>query len=101
MVRTLAGVLEVSSYALQVLDIDSDLGFIHTLFTIEDLHGVRVEKQDNEVHIVFDGSKQKIDTSVFTMLSAWADQVAKLRSGEISKEQYDEWRYNYPKYDEA
>lgn len=30
------------------------------------------------------------------MLAVWAEQAQKYRSGEISKEQYDEWRYTYP-----
>ena len=54
LVKALAGVLEVSPLALRIPDIDSDLGFIHTLFTVEDLHGVRVETNENEVHIVVD-----------------------------------------------
>lgn len=33
------------------------------------------------------------------MLAAWAEQAEKYRSGEISKEQYDEWRYTYPEQD--
>ena len=56
LVKALANVLEVSPLALSIPDIDSNLGFIHTLFAVEDLHGVRVEQSDNEVHIVFDGS---------------------------------------------
>lgn len=40
----LAQVLDVSPQALSVPDIDSNLGFIHTLFAVEDLHGVRVKK---------------------------------------------------------
>ncbi len=99
LVKTLAGVLEVSPLALQIPDIDTDLGFIHTLFAVEDLHGVRVEKNGNEVHIVFDGLKPNINCSVFQMLSAWAEQADKFRNGEISKEQYDQWRYTYPEQD--
>ena len=87
LVKTLAGVLEVSPLALRIPDIDSELGFIHTLFAVEDLYGVRVEKNENE------------DRSVFQMLAAWAEQAEKYRSGEISKEQYDEWRYTYPEQD--
>lgn len=49
--------------------------------------------------IVFDGSKRTMDDSVFTMLSAWADQAEKYRNGEISKEQYDRWRYTFPAED--
>ena len=57
LVKALANVLEVSPLALSIPDIDSNLGFIHTLFAIEDIQGVRAEKQGDEVHIVFDGSK--------------------------------------------
>ena len=99
LVKALANVLEVSPLALSIPDIDSRLGFIHTLFAIEDIHGVRAEKQGDEVHIVFDGSKRTMDDSVFTMLSAWADQAEKYRNGEISKEQYDRWRYTFPAED--
>ncbi len=91
LVRSLSRVLDVSPLALKLPDIDSDLGFIHTFFAIEDMHGVRAEKQGDEVHIVFDGSKRTMDESIFKMLSAWADQAEKYRNGEISKEQYDEW----------
>ena len=35
------------------------------------------------------------------MLTAWAQQAEKLRNGEINREDYDKWRYNYPKYDET
>ncbi len=35
------------------------------------------------------------------MLAAWAEQAEKYRSGDISREQYDEWRYTYPKYDDS
>ena len=65
LVKALANVLEVSPLALNIPDIDSDLGFIHTLFAIEDIHGVRAEKQGDEVHIVFDGNKPNVNRSVF------------------------------------
>lgn len=35
------------------------------------------------------------------MLAAWAEQSEKYHNGDISREDYDKWRYNYPKYDEA
>jgi len=99
LMKALANVLEVSPLALSIPDIDSDLGFIHTFFAIEDIHGIRAEKQGDEVHIVFDGSKRTMNESVFKMLSAWADQAEKLRNGEISKEEYDRWRYTFPAED--
>ncbi len=97
--KTVAGVLNVSPLALTVPDIDTDLGFIHTLFTVEDLQGIRVEKTDSEVHLIFDGNRPSTNQNIFSMLTAWAEQAEKYRNGEITKEQYDEWRYNYPKFD--
>ena len=60
---------------------------------------MRAEKQGDEIHIVFDGSKPNTDRSVFQMLTAWAEQAEKYRNGEISKEQYDRWRYTFPAED--
>ena len=40
-----------------------------------------------------------MNESVFKKLSAWADQAEKLKSGEISKDQYDHWRYTFPAED--
>ena len=97
--NTLAQVFEVSPQALTVPDIDSDLGLMHTLFTLEDLYGMRVESVNGEIHLCFDKNKPTASKSVFPMLAAWAEQAEKYRNGEITKEQYDEWRYTYPKLD--
>lgn len=35
------------------------------------------------------------------MLTAWVEQAEKNHNGEINREDYDKWRYNYPKYDET
>lgn len=34
---------------------------------------------------------------MFDMFHAWQEQAEKLKSGEITQEEYDQWRYNYPK----
>lgn len=33
------------------------------------------------------------------MLCTWKEQADKLSSGEISKDEYDTWRYHYPEFD--
>ena len=35
------------------------------------------------------------------MFRSWREQAAKLEHGEISKEEYDRWRYKYPELDQA
>ena len=45
----LAQVLDVSPHALSVPDIDSYVGLMHTLFTLEDNYGLKVTEQDGEL----------------------------------------------------
>lgn len=97
----LAGVLGVSPLALSVPDIDSALGLIHTLFTLEDRYGLTVETGENGVSLRVDPRKGKDAAELSEMLTAWAQQAEKLRNGEINREDYDKLRYNYPKYDKA
>ena len=33
------------------------------------------------------------------MLTAWGEVAAKLKSGEITQEEYDRWHYRYPEFD--
>ncbi len=35
------------------------------------------------------------------MLAARAEQFEKYHNGDINRDEYDKWRYNYPKYDET
>lgn len=99
--ENLAGVLGVSPLALSVPDIDSYLGLMHTLFTLEDCYGLTVEKGENGVSMRVDPRKGKNAAELSEMLNAWAEQAEKYRNGDISREDYDKWRYNYPKYDET
>ena len=50
----LAEVLDVSPQALSVPDIDSYTGLMHTLFTLEDLYGLKVRELDGEVCLTVD-----------------------------------------------
>ena len=98
--ENLAGVLGVSPLALSVPDIDSYLGLMHTLFTLEDRYGLTLEKTENGVSMRVDPRKGKDDAELSKMLNAWAEQAEKYHNGDISRDEYDKWRYNYPKYDE-
>ena len=99
MTAALANILDVSPLALSVPDIDSDLGLMHTLFTLEDRYGLKVCQCDEEVHLRVDVSHGKDATELSRSLSAWREQAAKLEAGEITKEEYDRWRYRYPEFD--
>ena len=94
--NALAEVFEVSPQALTVPDIDSYIGLLHTLFAMEDIYGLYADEINGELCIRLDKSKGTTYLSIFDMISAWQSQRAKLASGKITKEQYDQWRYNYP-----
>ena len=98
--NSLAEVFGVSPLALSVPDIDSYLGLMHTLFTLEDRYGLTLEKTENGVSMRVDPRKGKDAAELSKMLNAWAEQAEKYHNGDISREDYDKWRYNYPKYDE-
>ena len=97
--KTLADFFEISTNALTVPDIDTDVGLMHTLFALEDIRGLTIGEIDGEICLRLDKSKGNAYIAMFEMLSAWAEQAKKLETGEITKEDYDHWRYNYPKCD--
>lgn len=94
--NTLAQVFEVSPQALTVPDIDSYNDLMHTLFTLEDLYGLKITELDGEVCLHLDKGKGTNYITMFEIFTAWKEQDEKLKNGEISKEEYDKWRYNYP-----
>lgn len=97
LINDIAATLNVSPQALSVPDIESYIGLMHTLFTLEDLYGLKISSIDGEVCLTLDKSKGTNYISLFEMFSAWQKEAEKLNSGEISKEEYDAWRYTYPK----
>ena len=99
--ESLAGALGVSPLALSVPDIDSYLGLMHTLFTLEDRYGLTVEIGENGASLRVDPRKGKDAAELSEMLTAWVEKAEKYRSGEINREDYDKWRYNYPQFDET
>ncbi len=93
----LAQALDVSPQALTVPDIDSYIGLMHTLFALEDLYSLKITQLDGEICLHLDKGVGANYITVFEMLADWHEQAEKLKNGEISKEEYDNWRYNYPK----
>ena len=96
LIEKLAEALEVSPRALAVPDIDNYIGLAHTLFTLEDRYGLKIGEIDGEVCLRLDKSKGMTYLNMLDILLAWQEQAAKLETGEITKADYDQWRYTYP-----
>ena len=97
--NALANALDVSPQALDVPDIDSYTGLMHTLFALEDIYGLKIGEIDGEVCLRLDKSKKMTYVEMLDMFMAWNDQAQKLAQGEITKDEYDRWRYRYPEFD--
>lgn len=82
-------------------DIDSYVGLMHTLFTLEDNYGLKISEMDGEVCLKVDVRKNKGAARLHEMLCSWQQAASMLEAGEISKEDYDKWRYKYPEFDKA
>lgn len=99
LVEQIAFVLEVSPMALTIPDIDTYIGLAHTFFTLEDIYGLKITEVDGEICLKPDQSKGRQAEEAAKIFSAWRQEAAKLESGEITKEEYDKWRYRYPEFD--
>mgnify|MGYP004639007849 FL=1 len=97
--KSLADALGVSPLALAVPNIDSYLGLIHTLFALEDRYGFHIADADGEVCLKVDVCKNKDAAQLYEILCVWKQVSTMLKAGKITREEYDRWRYYYPKYD--
>ena len=97
MVVDIATALDVCPQALTVPDIDNYIGLTHTLFALEDLYGIKINSIDGELCLTLDKSKGATYLSMFDIFHAWHEMAVKLKNNEITKEEYDAWRYNYPR----
>ena len=98
-VTSIASALEVRPEALDLPDIDSYVGLAHTLFALEDIYGFYPDSIEGELCIRLDKTRGNTYNHMFDILSAWQQEFAKNKNKEISKEEYDKWRYNYPEFD--
>ena len=98
LVKEMAQIFGVSPRAINVPNIDSYLGLMHTLFALEDMYGLKIGEIDGELCLRLDREHREYQ-HLFEPFHTWQQMAAKLESGEISQEEYDNWRYNYPELD--
>ena len=99
LVKEMAQIFDVDARAITVPDIDTYVGLMHTLFALEDMYGLKITNVEGKPYLRLDRSISAPGSSADEMLRAWMQQADKLKNGEISKEEYDEWRYKYPELD--
>lgn len=92
----IAGALGVSIYAISDPNLENYDAVLHALFYLEDEYSFIPKEIDGQVYLAVE-NKNAATRTVSKMLSSWNSEFEKLKSGEITKEEYDMWRYSYPR----
>lgn len=98
LVKQMAAVFKVVPQAITVPDIDTYNGLMHTLFALEDMYGLVISDIDGEICLRLD-RHHKSYLSIAPNFRSWCVQRKKFKDEQITKEEYDEWRYTYPMKD--
>jgi len=93
--QRLAEVLEVSPRALAVPDIDTPEGLMHTLFALEDLYGLTIGEFEGRTCLYLNREAPEWFREA---LSTWKKEGKMFHNDEITRDEYNTWRYNYPEY---
>lgn len=89
----IAGALNISPLALSNPDLNSYHGIMHSLFELEDVYGFRPQETDGQIVL----KDENINSVPNNYINAWYKELKKYKDGEISKEEYDLWRYSFPR----
>ena len=96
LIKQLADIFGVTPRAITVPNIDSYLGLMHTFFALEDEYGFKISTDKNGLPCITLDEEHKAYDQIAPMLFAWLTQYFKFKQGELSRDEYDNWRYNYP-----
>ena len=65
----------------------------------QDRYGLEACESNGDVHLRVNVRKNRDAAQLHEMLTAWQKQATKLKTGTITQEEYDRWRYHYPDLD--
>lgn len=99
MLKKIAAIFGISPYALNIPNIRTWASRMHIFFAMEDKYGAEIKKIDDEYYLRIEKTYPEHPTITGVrnaVLQEWVDMYSALQKGEISREEYDRWRYNYP-----
>ena len=88
----LADALGVSSAALEYPEIETESDMMQTLFALEDYCGLTIAESEAGYYLEFPYNG---DLLWQLGMDEWKNKQKRLRTGEITKEEYDDWRYRH------
>ena len=95
MSEKLADALGISPFALSEPSFESYHSLFQAIFVLEDMYGMEPIPDENKTVLSF-GRYQKDQKTINDFLTRWNEMKQALEKGEITVDEYDEWRYSYP-----
>ena len=96
-IRKMAESLGIVPEAITVPDIDTPIGLMHTLFALEDMYGLTIHTSYGRPCLCVLSPIEPREVSLQEYLEEWCTVKMDLLHGRITKTEYDDWRYNYPR----
>ena len=97
LIKGLADALGVVPEAITVPDIDTPNGLMHTLFALEDMYGLTIHTSYGRPCLCVLFPTETGEVNLQEYLEEWCTVKMDLLHGRITKTEYDDWRYNYPR----
>ncbi len=95
-VKLLSYIFGTCEEALTIPDIDTDIGLMHTLFALEDMRHLQIGQTENGNMCLYLDKFDSRARSLASQFRLWYNEYQKFVNGEITKEEYDKWRYTFP-----
>lgn len=92
-VERLAAIVGVQPSALEVPDINNYKALFQLLFALEDEYDLHICTDEIGLPYLMPKDPTSHESDGFM---EWSKKHEQLKNGEITQEEYDEWRYNYP-----
>lgn len=73
-------------------------GAIYTLFQLERSYGLKIDELDGQPILRFDKLLPHEQDTLYEYMQNWLEEAKNFREGKITQQQYEEWKYNFPKY---
>ena len=91
--KKIAEALGVSVYAISDPCIDNCSGVMQVLFELEDDYGFKPNDADGDIGITL--KNETVSDELLNGMQKWCAESGKLDRGEITREEYDNWRYGF------
>lgn len=95
MAEKIADAIGINPSALSEPSFENYYSLYHALFILEDMYDSRPVIKDGQASLTF-GKTLIEQKKINDFILRWQEVNQSYENGEISKDEYDEWRYSYP-----